>query len=219
MLQAILLGASGLVGSSLLTLLLEDARVTSVVSLARRPSGKSHAKLQERVVDFREFEVLRREARGDILLSALGTTLRKAGSKEAQYEVDYTFQWNVARAAAENGVRRYVLCSAAGASATSPLFYNRMKGELDRDVAGLGFASCHVVRPSILDGERGERRTGEALGLAAMRLFAFVPGLRTYRPIPGETVARAMWAAALREDSGSFVHGPTELFEMARAVG
>jgi uncharacterized protein YbjT (DUF2867 family) len=154
-----------------------------------------------------------------VLFSALGTTLRKAGSQAAQYEVDYTFQWNVARAAADNGVRRYVLCSAAGASATSLLFYNRMKGELDRDVAGLGFSACHVVRPSILDGDRGERRPGEAVGLAAMRLLGYVPGLRTYRPIPAETVARAMFAAALREDAGSFVHGPAELFEMARAVG
>lgn len=219
MLQAVLLGASGLVGRSLLRILLDDARVSSVVSLARRSSGKEHAKLQEQIVDFRDLEALRREVRGDVLFSALGTTLRKAGSKDAQYEVDYTFQWNVARTAAENGVLRYVLCSAAGASASSLLFYNRMKGELDRDVAALGFASCHVVRPSILEGDRGERRPGEALGLAAMRVFALVPGLRTYRPIPGETVARAMFAAALREDTGSFVHGPAELFEMAHALG
>jgi uncharacterized protein YbjT (DUF2867 family) len=219
MLQAVLLGASGLVGSSLLRLLLEDPRAASVVSLARRPSGVAHAKLREHVVDFRDQEALRREVRGDVLFSALGTTLRKAGSKAAQHEVDYTFQWNVARAAAENGVPRYVLCSAAGASATSALFYNRMKGELDRDVAGLGFAACHVVRPSILDGDRGERRPGEALGLAAMRVLAYVPGLRTYRPILGETVARAMWAAALREETGNFIHGPAELFELARAAG
>jgi uncharacterized protein YbjT (DUF2867 family) len=218
MLHAVLLGASGLVGSSLLRLLLDDARVVSVVSLARRPSGKRDAKLKEEVVDFRDLEALRREVRGDVLFSALGTTRRKAGSKEAQYEVDYTFQWNVARTAAENGVRRYVLCSAAGASASSLLFYNRMKGELDRDVGSLGFDACHVVRPSILDGDRGERRSGEALGLAAMRVFAHVPGLRTYRPIPGETVARAMFAAALGEGTGSFVHGPAELFELARML-
>lgn len=216
---AIVIGGSGLVGAQLIDELLADDRFSNVVSLGRRPLERApNAKLEQHSIDFRKPESWSQLVKGDVLFSSLGTTAKKAGSKEAQYEVDHTFQLHGARAAKEQGVPSYVLVSAAGADASSSLFYNRMKGELDRDVAALGFERCHVLRPSILEGDRQESRPGEAFGIAAMKAFKFIPGLKKYRPIHVNTVARAMIAAALDPRPGSFVHEPGELFELAAGV-
>ena len=138
--SAAMIGATGLVGGALLDLLLEDDRFSEVRSFVRRSSGRSHDKLREHVVDFRKPESFANDLVGDVLFSTLGTTRKKAGSQEAQREVDYTFQYETARSAAKNGVACYVLVSSTGANASSGLFYNRMKGQLDQAVSELGFA-------------------------------------------------------------------------------
>lgn len=136
--RAIVIGSTGLVGKQLIEQLLEDARFDRVGSFVRRPSGRTHPKLDEHVVDFRAPDAWASQVTGDVLFSALGTTLKQAGSKEAQYEVDYTFQFRTAQAAAKNGVKEYVLVSSASASASSMVFYSRIKGELERDTQKLG---------------------------------------------------------------------------------
>jgi uncharacterized protein YbjT (DUF2867 family) len=213
--SAVMIGATGLVGGALLELLLEDARFAEVRSLVRRGSGRSHPKLREHVIDFRKPESFANDVVGDVMFSTLGTTLKKAGSQEAQREVDYTYQYETARAAAKNGVACYVLVSSTGANASSSLFYNRMKGQLDQAVSELGFERCHVLRPSILDGDRKESRPAERLGLAVMHVLDYLPGLRAYRPIHAKTVAQAMVQLAFTEGKGSFVHEAARLFELA----
>lgn len=214
MAKAIVLGATGLVGSHLLDALARDARFEAVVAIVRRPTEKRSPKIEDRVIDFKSEGAFREAVKGDVLFSSLGTTLRKAGSKEAQYEVDYTFQMRAAVAARSNGVDAYVLVSSMGASASSRLFYSRMKGELDRDVIALGFPRCRILRPGILDGERGESRPMERLGLGAMRAFAVVPGLRKFRPIHARTVAAAMIAASFLPDPGALTLEGDELFRL-----
>jgi uncharacterized protein YbjT (DUF2867 family) len=213
--SAAMIGATGLVGGALLDLLLEDDRFSEVRSFVRRSSGRSHDKLREHVVDFRAPESFESELVGDVLFSTLGTTRKKAGSQEAQREVDYTFQYEAARSAAKNGVACYVLVSSTGADAGSSLFYNRMKGQLDQAVKELGFARCHILRPSILDGNRQESRPAERLGLAVMHVLDYLPGLRAYRPIHAKTVAQAMVHLAFSEETGSYVHEAAQLFELA----
>lgn len=211
---AIVAGASGLVGSELVRLLLIDAAFTAVRSLVRRPSGTSSAKLEEIVVDFHDEAALAAAAKGDVVFSSLGTTRKKAGSKEAQYEVDYGHQFRVAKAARENGARCYALVSAVDANPSASAFYNRMKGELERDVIALGFERTRIARPSILLGERNEHRTLESIGATLTKGIAVLPGLRKYKPIEARTVASALIASARDATPGVRILETEDLFAL-----
>jgi uncharacterized protein YbjT (DUF2867 family) len=211
--DAVVIGATGLVGSELLRQLLAEERVATVVALGRRTTGVRHEKLREHAVDFEAPAALAGLVRGDVLFSALGTTIRAAGSAEAQRKVDHGYQLRVAEAARRNGVGTYVLVSAAGASPRSRIFYSRMKGELERDVEALGFPRCRVLRPGLLDGERKERRAGERLALGLLRpLSPLLPA--SARPIPVATVARAAIAAALDPAPGLVRYEARDLFRL-----
>ncbi|WP_430974326.1 NAD(P)H-binding protein [Sunxiuqinia rutila] len=189
--SAIVIGSTGLVGNHLIRLLLQDKRFDQVLVFGRRSTGLSHPKLQEHLVDFDQISNWAHSVQGDVLFSALGTTLKKAGSKEKQFLIDYTYQYQVAKAAASNGVASYVLVSSAGANAKSKLFYSRLKGQLDEAVQQAGFKQVAILRPSFLDGERQEQRTAEQIGLSAMRwLTQFI--FKRYRPIHAKVVAQAM---------------------------
>lgn len=215
---AILVGATGLVGAQIMSLLLADPKVEHVVSLGRRKTGTVDAKLEEHAVDLGDSSSFKQLVRGDFLYSALGTTLKKAGSKDAQRLVDVTYPLNVAKAAAENGVKGYGLVSAVGADAGSMMFYNRIKGELERDVQALGFERVRIARPSVLTGDRGESRPMEELGSAALGALRFIPGLRKYRPIAGRVVARALIAAVEDPTPGVQMLEPERLFELGGAA-
>ena len=214
---ALLLGATGLVGSQLLELLLADDRFEKVTAILRRESGSEHEKLNEIIVDFDSPEDWAGLVKGDVLFSAFGTTLKKAGSKEAQYKIDYHYQYLVARLAAANAVPDCILVSAPGADSGSRIFYNRMKGDLDRDVSKLGFDKLRIIQPSLLTGVRDENRTGEKIGAVIGNALLWIPGLRKYRPISGLTVAKAMINAYFDDISLPIVkYGLEKLHEMGR---
>ncbi len=199
---AIVIGATGLVGRHLTEQLLRDRRFELVKIFVRRSTGINNAKLQEHVVDFDNLDGWKKLVTGDVLYSAMGTTLRQAGSKEAQYKTDYTYQYQVAKVAAANGVPEYVLVSAAGSSPDSSVFYSRIKGELERDVQKLPFETIHIIRPGMLAGEREKVRTGEQLGVGVLNIISLIPGLKKLRPIQGGEVARAMLNATFRHVVG-----------------
>lgn len=199
---ALLLGATGLVGDYLLRQLLLDDRFGTIRIFTRRPTGYQNAKLEEHIVDFRQPQQWSPLLTGDVLFSTLGTTLKQAGSQQAQYEIDYTYQFQAAQAAAENGVEAYVLVSSAGADAESLLFYSRMKGELERDIKKLPFRRIRILQPGMLAGPRQEPRTGEKIGLVLGSVLSQLPLLRQYRPIHARTVAQALLNAGLDETSG-----------------
>jgi uncharacterized protein YbjT (DUF2867 family) len=212
--SALLVGATGLVGSALLRLLLADERIAAVVVLGRRASGVAHGKLREHVVDFEAPAAWADRARGDVLFSALGTTLRAAGGQAAQYRVDHGYQHRVAEAARRNGMSTCVLVSSAGASPRSRVFYSRMKGELERDVEALGFERLRILRPGILDGERREQRAGERWALRVLRPLApLLPA--SARPIHAAIVARAAVAAASDEAPGTVRYEAADLFRLS----
>ncbi len=186
-----IIGATGLVGTKLIQLLLEDERFEKVNIFTRRPTIFSHQKLVEHIVDFNDIYSWSDEIQGDILFSTLGTTLKNAGSKEKQFLVDYTYQFQVAEAAVKNGISNYVLVSSIGANSKSNVFYTKMKGQLDDAVQKLGFKQISILRPSMLDGNRKENRTGEKIALKISRwLTKYV--FKKYRPIMDITVAQAM---------------------------
>lgn len=205
---AIVIGATGLVGNELLKLLLKDSRIEKVIVLTRRATTIECPKLEEHIVAFDKPDTWKKLVVGDILYSALGTTLRAAGSKEAQYQVDYTYQYLAAKAAAANSVKKYVLVSAAGSSPDSRIFYSRMKGELERDIRKLPFETIHILRPGMLAGHRDKTRTGEIIGGAIMNMIGKIPGLHSLSPIAGNEVARAMINASFRHVVGIHQYGP-----------
>ena len=198
--KLLLAGATGLVGRHVLRLALADARVTTVVALARKPLP-AHPKLIAPLVDF---DALAPDAtwwRADAVICALGTTMKVAGSQAAFRQVDFEYPLTVARLARAAGTPAYVLNSAAGANASSRFFYNRVKGELERELATLGFASLTQVRPGLIGGERESVRAGEAA--LAFVLGALAPVLpRRWRINPAENIAQALLEAALLATPG-----------------
>ena len=189
---AIILGSSGLVGSALLQQLLSDQDYSTIKLLVRKPSEIKHSKIEELIVDFKDINSYKHLVQGDILFSCMGTTLKNAKSKAAQYEVDFTYQYQTAKAAAENGVKTYVLISSIGASLNSSTFYLKMKGELEEVVKSLPFQQINIMRPGPLGGNRKEFRLGEVLSFPILKLFNAIGLFRKYRIIDVEIVARAM---------------------------
>ncbi len=205
-------GATGLVGRELVQQLLEDPDYDVVRTLVRRSSSARHAKLDERLVDFASLATLTPLLVGEVLFSALGTTVGAAGGQAAQFAIDHDLNLALAEAAAERGVPAYVLVSAAGAAAHSPFFYPRMKGLLERAVSSLPFQSVRILRPGLLDGERSESRPGERL---AQRLLRRLPNWRvlaTLRPVSAAVVARAMRTVAADWSPGVQVVEPAQIF-------
>ncbi len=203
MLTALLIGATGLVGDYTLRQLLSDTRFDRIKVFTRRPTGYHNPeRLEEHVVDFDQLQQWQHLLIGDVLFSALGTTLGQAGSNAAQYKVDYTYQFRTAEAAARNGVKTYVLVSTASADSDSFVFYTRIKGELERAVKRLPFQRIRILQPGMLAGSRQKFRLSERLTLPFVDLIARLPGLRHYRPIQGRVVARAMINAALDSQPG-----------------
>lgn len=189
---AMVLGATGLVGKALVEQLLSDSEFSEVRVFVRKSTEIHDPKLSEIFIDFDAPDKWKNLVFGDVLFSAFGTTLKKAGSKKNQYKIDYTYQFQMAKAAAQNNVKSYVLVSAAGASDKSSLFYSRMKGELDRAVQHLGFHSVSLIKPSVLEGLRTDARMGERVAIAVGNLFIRVPIIKKYRPIKDTIVAKAM---------------------------
>jgi uncharacterized protein YbjT (DUF2867 family) len=210
---AIVIGATGLVGKCLIQQLLADPAYSSVVALTRRETALRADKYQEHVVDFGQPGSYAEWLRGDVLFSAMGTTRGQAGSVAAQRTVDYTYQLEVAQAAAHSGVKTYVLVSSTGANPSSLSDYMKMKGELERDVQGLGFSSLQILQPGPLTGARDQPRFGEAVAETVLGAFNALGLLLRMQPISGDQVARAMRRAATQ--SGTRTHGPRELFSLA----
>lgn len=213
-LSANVIGATGLVGKELVKLLLENKNFEKVRIFVRHDSGFFHPKLEQLIVDFADEKTWVDKLTGDVLFSALGTTLKQAGSKEKQYEVDFTYNLNFARKAKENGIENYVLVSSVGANSTSSIFYTRIKGELDDTVAKIGFKNLVILRPASLAGKRSEKRWMEELSLPVVRFITqFI--LKKYRPIEGKIVAQAMINAVVKPDSKKTIWEADEVFALA----
>lgn len=198
--KAVLIGATGAVGKDLLQALLEDARYTEVVAFARRALGVQHEKLREHTIDFDAPATWQELVKGDVLFSTLGTSLKQAGSKEAQRHIDYDYQLAFAKAARANGVKSLVLLSSIGADSKSSIFYLRLKGELDDAVQGLGFDSLTIVRPPSLIRAKS-KRFGETASVKLLQAVNAIGLAKRLAPMETVVVARSM--AALGADSAS----------------
>ena len=210
--KALVLGATGAIGKDLVELLLKDPTVDRVDIFVRREVNIPSAKLVVHVVDFDHPEQWADKLSGDVLFSTLGTTIRAAGSQEAQWKVDYTYQYNAAKAARENGVPTYVLVSSVGANAKSKVFYTHMKGALDNAVQELGFPGCFILRPPSLI-RKGSDRFGEKAGIVALRAFNAIGLMRAWKPMPTEAVAGAMLRLAKSGREGTEIVDAQEILK------
>ena len=194
---AAIAGASGLTGHYVLNLLLDGGAFDPVLAVLRQPLHRNHPRLREKVVPFPELKNLPPVA-VDAAFCCLGTTIRKAGSKEAFRAVDHGCVLDFAAWAKANGARHFLLVSSVSASATSANFYLRVKGETERDLEALDFEWLDIFQPSFLLGARAERRPGERAGQVLIEAvqFALIGPLERYRGIPAAAVARAMVARA-----------------------
>ena len=214
---ALVAGATGLVGGECLRLLVSSDRYARIVVVTRRELA-AHvapvARVEQVVCDFAALDDVADRLCADHVYCALGTTIRKAGSRARFREVDYEYPRRLAEIALRNGARHYSLVSAAGASVSSPFFYSRVKGEIEAALRAMGWPSLCMVRPSVIAGERGEARPFEKLAQQALR-FAPAP----WRSVPAEDIAAAMIATALREPPGTTVIESAAISKRARDAG
>lgn len=213
--QAVIAGATGLVGAACLDLLLH--RYDSVTAFVRRSTGRTHPRLHERHIDFDRLGTVEIPP-GAHVFCALGTTIKTAGSQEAFRQVDYEYPKMLAERAADAASTRFILVSSVGANARSSNFYLRVKGELEEAVLALPIEAAHIFRPSVLAGERAESRPGEKFSIALTQAAAFllIGGLRRYRAMPVPVLAEAMVAAANREAHGHFIYHYDEICDPPR---
>jgi uncharacterized protein YbjT (DUF2867 family) len=193
----LLLGATGLVGRELLDLLLHDTTVDRVRVIARRTTGTQHPKLEEHVVDLGDMERHPSLFAVDAIFCALGTTIKVAGSQERFRVIDHDYPILAARLGRQQNVPHYLLVSALGADPRSRVFYNRVKGDVERDLVQLQYPRVTIARPSLLLGDRAEFRFGE-------RMFKPFGWLMppAYKPIEGRAVAGALVRAMHTQIAG-----------------
>lgn len=197
---ALLLGATGLVGQHLLTLLLEDVRYHKVICLLRSPLPADELvstypeKLQLQTVEYEHLEQQAHLFSADHVYVCLGSTIKKAGSQHAFKRVDYDYVLHAAKLAMQKQAQSFVWISSVGADANSGNFYLKVKGELEQAIAALPRLRAAPVQPSLLLGERAEFRPGERLGIIVGRLIAplMAGPLRRYRPVHAMQVAKQM---------------------------
>lgn len=206
--SALVAGATGLIGRHLLQRLLRDPAYQEIRILVRRDPGLRHPRLQTLVCDFHDFELLGSALGAQDVFCCLGTTLKTAGSREAFEDVDYRMVVELAHHSLRGGAQQFLAISAIGASTLSPSFYSRVKGRMEAAVSEMAFDAVHILRPSLLLGERGEARSGEDI---AQKLSPYLSPLLAgplsrYRPIPADEVADAMLSLALRGQPGLHIH-------------
>ncbi|MBR7634132.1 NAD-dependent dehydratase [Janthinobacterium lividum] len=207
--KLILIGATGLVGREVLRLALSDARVTNIVAPVRK-ALPAHPKLDAPLVDFDRLPADAPWWQADAVICTLGTTMKVAGTRQAFRRVDHGYPLAAARLALAAGTPTYALNSAAGADAASRFFYNRVKGELERDLEALGFRSLTHVRPGLIGGEREEARAGEGAALRILRVLAPVLP-RRWRINPAPRIGSALLEAAIAAAPGVHMVTPEHL--------
>lgn len=195
--KATVIGATGLIGSYLLELLLKDDHFDSLRVLVRRPFESDHPKLEKKLVDFTDAESFRLALEGsDVVFCSIGTTQKKVkGDKEAYRKIDYDITVNAARFCKLNGCETFVFVSSVGASSKSKNFYLKLKGEIEDAVKAIGLKHVHIMQPSLLLGKRKESRFGEKIAQWVMPVFSFlIP--KKYRPVKAKKVAEQMITTA-----------------------
>jgi len=205
---ALIIGGTGLIGNKLLKLLLESSDYEKVIAFSKREMQLKHPKLVLEIIDFDKPESYANLVQGDDFFCTIGTTIKKAGSKEAFRKVDYQYPKQFATIALENGIKQFLLISSLGADEKSGNFYLKTKGEIQSFLKNSSFESVSIVQPSLLLGDRKEFRFGEQVGAVVMKIFSFllIGSLKKYKAIHGDTVAKALFTVAQKSKKGFTIY-------------
>ncbi|HAK31358.1 MAG TPA: semialdehyde dehydrogenase [Sphingobacterium sp.] len=192
--KVVLIGGSGATGRALIQLMLKSKEVTEIVVLLRRVSFDEHIKLKQVIIDFENLTDFEREIQGDIAISCLGTTLKDAGSKDAQWKIDHDLNLQFAALAKKNGFPTFLLLSALLADPASKIFYNRMKGTLEQDVKALNFNRLIIFQPGGLIRPNTDR-FGEKTAITTLRILNSIGLFKSYKPLSVAQVPLAILQA------------------------
>ncbi|MDB5133338.1 MAG: NAD-dependent epimerase/dehydratase family protein [Mucilaginibacter sp.] len=211
--KAVLAGASGLIGSKLLDVLLQEDYYDEVIALVRHELPLSHLKLVQINVNFEDLEKHAPAITGHVVFCCLGSTRKKTPNLADYRKVDHDYPLQLAQIASKNRVQQYHLVSALGANAGSANFYTKMKGETEEDIMKAGLPALHIYRPALLTGDRKETRTGERIFTLAMKVIdpLLIGPLKKYQSIPAATVARAMFNQSMKQPEGVFIYSSDQI--------
>ena len=200
---ALVVGGSGLVGKAVISELIASEKYTEVITLTREPLDFTHPKLSSIIFNFDHPDAS--VVCGDDIFCCLGTTMKKAGSKEAFYRVDYTYPIEIAQLGHQNGAKRFAIVTAMGADSGSMFYYNRVKGDVEATLKKIGFDTLLIFRPSLLVGNRGETRIGEQIGEGVSKILRPLIPIK-YRSIEAHKVAKAMVTITASNVKGTLVY-------------
>jgi uncharacterized protein YbjT (DUF2867 family) len=215
--KALILGATGLVGNELVNILSKQQKYEKIHLLVRRPLDSDNPACEVHVVDFDQLQNYRELFQVTDVYCCLGTTIKKAKSKEAFRKVDYEYPVESAKIASESGVEKYLIITAMGSNRKSRIFYNQVKGEVEESISKLNILSIHIFRPSLLLGERNEFRFGEKIAEKSSSLLnlIMVGPLRPFRAIEARNVAAAMVEVADSSKSGVNIYPSDQIERLA----
>ncbi|MFD2144214.1 NAD(P)H-binding protein [Mucilaginibacter antarcticus] len=215
--KAIIVGASGLIGSNLLDILLTQTDYDEVLVIARKKSKNKNIKLSQLVIDFDKLDDFKDQITGNVLFCCLGTT-RKATPDLADYrKIDHDYPVKLAEIALENGISQFHYVSAIGANSRSSNFYTKIKGDAEDDLKQVGLKSLQIYEPSLLIGNRKKRRMIESIASILMTIInpLLLGGLRKYRAIKAINVAKAMFKQSLKNKVGIQIYTTDQIQKRA----
>jgi uncharacterized protein YbjT (DUF2867 family) len=215
--KVVIAGASGLVGSELLSILLEQPQYNEVLVLVRKELPVQHKKLVQLIVDFDNLDQHQQAITGRAVFCCLGSTKSKTPDLSVYRKIDHDYPVKLAQIALKNNVPHFHLVSAIGAGSKSSKFYIRMKGETEDDVQAVGIRSLHIYQPSLLTGNRKEHRLTERIATGVMKIIdpLLLGGLKKYQSIAATTVAKAMFKQSLNQEEGVFIHPSDHIKQLA----
>jgi uncharacterized protein YbjT (DUF2867 family) len=215
--KAVIAGATGLIGSELLKLLLADTTYTEVLVIARKSTGIVDKKLIELIINFDELDDHANAITGHAIFCCLGTTQKKTPDRNEYQKIDRDYPIQLAHLAAKNNMEQYHVVSSLGANSSSSSFYLKFKGEMEDGVKQSGVKSTHIYEPSFITGDRKENRPAEKILIPLMRLIdPFLFGsLKKYKSIAATTIAQAMHKQSLKTKEGIFVYPSDKIKQIA----
>lgn len=218
--KALVLGATGLIGSHLVEILIHNPIYDVIRILTRKPLEIDHPQLEQHIIDFDQLDQYQELFQVDEVYCCLGATLKKAKTKENFYKVDYHYPLQAAKIALEQGCIQYLIVTSMGADPNSIIFYSKVKGEIEQSLKELGYPMLHIFRPSLLLGEREEFRFGEKTAEFLSRFTSFLlqGTFRKYHPIEAKTVAQAMSKIAGLELTGTHIYESDEIERIVQEI-
>jgi uncharacterized protein YbjT (DUF2867 family) len=216
--KALLAGASGLIGSELLQLLLQSESYEQVTAIVRRPLGLEHPKLKEIVCEFDRLEEIQEQLIADDVFCSLGTTIKKAKTREAMHRIDVDYPNSIAMLAKSQGARHFLVVSSMNANIHSPFAYSKMKAQLELNLQSVSYEALSIFRPSLLLGERSEFRFAENLAVKTAGVLSalFRRPISSRLAIEAKVVAQAMIQVANQDRTGMAIYTPNQIENAAK---